>query len=166
MQSYIFSNLLIFATVTSTLVAGIAFTFAVVVMPGIRKLGDGDFIRAFQVIDGVIQDKQPVFALVWLGSAVSQWIVAVLGIWELQGAGQWLYYTAVLLYLFGVQWPTFTINVPLNNALQELDVASMERDALAAARDRFEARWNRSNTFRTVIATLVSVLLLIVIQTA
>ena len=43
------------------LVTGFIFTYAVVVMPGFAKLDDQDFIRAFQVTDGVTQNNQPLF---------------------------------------------------------------------------------------------------------
>ena len=56
-------------------VAGVVFAFAVVVMPGIRTLPDADFLRAFQVIDRVIQDNQPLFLLVWVGSIVAPQMV-------------------------------------------------------------------------------------------
>ena len=49
----IFQVTLIVATFLCTLVAGFVFAFAVVVMPGIRTLGDGEFLRAFQVMDRV-----------------------------------------------------------------------------------------------------------------
>jgi uncharacterized membrane protein len=44
------------ATFLCSLVAGFLFAFAAVVMPGIRSLNDGNFIRAFQVIDHVLLD--------------------------------------------------------------------------------------------------------------
>ena len=45
------------------------FTFAIIVMPGTKTLGDLGFLKAFKAMDRVIQDNQPVFILVWLGSA-------------------------------------------------------------------------------------------------
>ncbi len=36
------------------LVIGFVFTYAVIVMPGLSKLGDREFIRAFQVTDEII----------------------------------------------------------------------------------------------------------------
>jgi uncharacterized membrane protein len=45
------------------LVAGFLFAFAAVIMPGIRSLGDRAFIRAFQVIDRVIQIPMRTLAL-------------------------------------------------------------------------------------------------------
>ena len=46
------------------LVAGLLFAFAVVVMPGLRWLGDREFPGAFRAVDGVIQAAQPVFLAV------------------------------------------------------------------------------------------------------
>ena len=57
----IFETVLIVATLLCSLVAGLVFAFAVVVMPGIKDLKDGEFIRAFQVMDRVIQNNQPLF---------------------------------------------------------------------------------------------------------
>ncbi len=56
-----------------------------------------------------------------------------------------------------------TINVPLNNELQTLDVRAMDEDALEVARNKFEQRWNRSNVFRSVVAIFVAILLMIVL---
>jgi hypothetical protein len=50
-------------------------------MPGIKRLDDGGFIRAFQVIDGVIQNDQPVFIFVWVGSVLTLIAAALLGMW-------------------------------------------------------------------------------------
>ena len=71
----VFQVTLVVATLLCTLVAGFVFAFAVVVMPGIRSLGDGEFLRAFQVMDRVIQNNQPIFMLAWIGSAhLSGWL--------------------------------------------------------------------------------------------
>ena len=121
----IFQITLILATFLTSLVAGLLFVFAIVVMPGIGRLNDREFIRAFQVMDGVIQNNQPLFILVWLGSAVALMISVVLGIGQLDGVGLLLIIFAALAYILGVQLPTVTINIPLNNKLQTLDVDAM-----------------------------------------
>ena len=54
-----------------TTVTGFIFTYAIVVMPGFSKLSDKEFIKAFQVTDGVIQNNQPLFMLSWIGSIIS-----------------------------------------------------------------------------------------------
>jgi uncharacterized membrane protein len=90
-----------------------------IVMPGIGTLDDGRFIRAFQVIDRVIQRNQPLFVLVWVGSVLALIAAAALGIWALSGADRLLIILAALVYLLGVQLPTVTINVPLNTGFRD-----------------------------------------------
>ena len=109
-----FEIALILATLLCSLVAGLLFVFAVVVMPGIGSLNDREFIRAFQVIDGVIQNNQPAFVFVWLGSVVALVTSAVLGIGQLDGVGRLLIILATLTYLLGVQLrgcPKFSWNL-------------------------------------------------------
>ena len=151
---------LITAALLCSLVAGFLFAFAVVVMPGIQRLEDRAFLRAFQVMDGVIQDNQPLFMLVWLGSVVALVLAAVLGIWRLDGAERLLLILVTLVYLAGVQLPTVRVNIPLNNRLQTLDTEALDDAALDGERQGFEAPWNRSNRARTVLATLVSATLI------
>lgn len=154
---------LILATFLCSLVAGFLFAFAIVVMPGIRRLDDREFIRAFQVMDGIIQDNQPLFVVVWLGSILAVITTAVLGVGGLDTAAPWLVIVATLAYLLGVQLPTFTINIPLNRRLQSLEIDAMDEAAARTGREGFEARWNRWNAIRTVVACLVSALLIAVV---
>ena len=159
----LFQAALIVAAFLCSLVAGFLFAFAVVVMPGIRGLSDREFIRAFQVIDRVIQNNQPVFIFVWIGSILILIITTVLGIGQLQGIDLVLLITAALLYLFGVQLPTILINVPLNNKLQTVEVESIDVTEVNQARQVFEPRWNRSNNIRTILASMTTLLLIILI---
>ncbi len=159
----IFHIALILATFLCSLVAGFLFAFALVTMPGIRSLNDREFIRAFQVIDGVIQNNQPIFVLVWVGSVVALVTSAVLGIGQLDGGGRLLIIFAALAYLLGVQLPTFTINVPLNNKLQTLEVDELDETTQKAARKDFEPRWNLWNSIRTAFASVASALLIILL---
>ena len=159
----IFQIALILATFLSSLVAGLLFVFAIVVMPGIRSLNDREFIRAFQVMDGVIQNNQPLFMLVWVGSVVALATSAVFGIGQLDGMGRLLIIFAALVYILGVQLPTVTINIPLNNKLQTLDVDAMNETTQKTARKEFEPRWNRWNSIRAALASLASALLMILL---
>ena len=145
-----------------SLVAGLLFGFAVVVMPGIAKLADREYLLAFKHMDGIIQNNQPLFILVWAGSILSIITTLVMGIMYLSGAQMYLLVCASILYLFGVQWPTFRFNIPLNNSVQELDIESLEESEAALSRVGFEIPWNRWNRIRTVNAILsVSMLLYI-----
>ena len=159
----IFRATLILATFLCSLVAGFLFAFAVVVMPGIRSLTDREFIRAFQEMDRVIQNNQPLFMLVWIGSVVALIIASVLGIGQLGGIDRSLLTFAALSYLLGVQWPTVTVNVPLNNKLQTLDADALDERAQKKARQDFEPRWNRWNSIRTSFSGLVSALLIVLL---
>jgi len=159
----IFQATLILATILCSLVAGFLFAFAVVVMPGIRSLNDREFIRAFQVMDRVIQNNQPIFMLVWVGSVVVLVTSVVLGIGQLDGGGRLLIIFATIAYLLGVQLPTITINIPLNNKLQTLDVDTINETEQKAARENFETRWNRWNSIRTVLSSLASALLIVLL---
>ena len=158
-----FQITLILATLLCSLVAGFVFAFAVVVMPGIKTLGDREFIQAFQVMDRIIQNNQPIFVLVWVGSIVALVASAMLGIGQLEEVDRLLIIFAVLAYLLVVQLPTFTINIPLNNKLQTLNVDDMDETAQKAARMDFEPRWILWNSIRTIFASLVSSLLIILL---
>ena len=162
----LFDVLLVLATFLCSLVAGLLFGFAVVIMPGIRSLDDGGFIRAFQVIDRVIQNNQPLFVLVWVGSVLSLIAAVVYGLWGLSGADRMILIVAALVYLLCVQLPTFAINIPLNNDLQKLDPSTMSETTRKRARHDFEPRWNRWNAIRAACASLASILLLVLLSRA
>lgn len=159
----VFEVVLLVATLLVTLVAGFVFGFAVVAMPGIGTLDDREFLRSFQVMDRVIQNNQPLFILVWVGSVVAVVAAALLGFWQADGAERLLVILAAVAYVLGVQLPTVAINIPLNNRLQTLDVEAAGGADRRRARDEFEQRWNRWNSIRTAIACLASVLLLLAV---
>lgn len=159
----IFYICLILATLLCSLVAGFLFAFAVVVMPGIKTLDDTGFIRAFQVIDGVVQNNQPIFLVVWIGSAIALIAAAVSGFGGLGVADRFIMISALALYLLGVQFSTIVVNIPLNNRLQSVKIDSMDEAALKAGREAFEPRWNRWNVIRTFIAIVVTMLLIVLL---
>lgn len=147
-----------------SMVAGLVLTFAIVVMPGIRTLGDLEFLKAFKAIDRVIQNSQPIFMLVWVGSVLVLLASAVLGLWKLEGVDRALLLLACAIYIVGVQLPTVTINIPLNNRLQGQDLDSVSESELLAMTALFESRWVRWNSVRTVFAVLTTVLLLVLLS--
>lgn len=155
---------LIVTTLACGLVAGLVWGFSVVVMPGIAKLSDKDFLLAFKHMDAVIQNRQPMFMLVWVGSVASALVTLALGTMQLSGAPRQLMWFACGLYLVAVQGPTIRFNIPLNNAVQALNIEGMNDKELVEARARFEAPWNRWNQFRTW-AAVFSVVALVALQT-
>lgn len=159
-----FEPVLLCATFLCSIVAGFLFAYAVVIMPGIARLDDRGFLRAFQVTDRVIQDNQPLFVLAWLGSIIAIAAAAVLALGRLSGFDLWLMELAALSWIFGVQAPTFAINLPLNRRLQSLAINGMDDAQARAERERFEPRWNGANRVRTIIAAGVTLALLVVLS--
>ena len=159
----IFQAVLILATFLCSLVSGFLFAYAIVIMPGIKNLTDKEFIRAFQVTDRIIQNNQPIFILVWVGSAIALIISTVFGFGRLEGFDFLLLSLSSLTYILGVQLPTIVINLPLNNKLQTLDIDSMNLSDINVSRNEFELRWNKSNVVRTALSCFVSVLLIILL---
>ncbi len=156
---------LMLSIILCSLVAGLLFAFAVVVMPGIAKLDDKEYLLAFKQMDGIIQDNHPLFILVWAGSILSVIITLIMGIMELSGTEIYLLGSASALYLFGVQLPTFRFNIPLNNSLQKMDIETLEDSEAALSRSGFEVPWNRWNRIRTINSIIaVSMLLLLLIR--
>ena len=159
----LFVGFLIVSTLLCALVTGFIFTYAVVVMPGFAKLDDRDFIRAFQVTDGVIQNNQPLFMLAWVGSIVSVVATMILGFIELHGIERWTVFAIGFVYLMGIQEITIRVHLPLNNRLQHLEIDEMDPESLSKERNKFETRWNYFNNIRTLIAFAVSFSLMLFI---
>lgn len=159
----LFQLILLTATLLCSLVAGFLFAFAFIVMPGTGTLSDHDFLQAFKVIDRVIQNNQPVFIIVWAGSVLLMAVAGIMSFWWLEGISRYLVIGAVLVYFLGVQLPTGTVNVPLNNQLQAQELGSMSAAELQQARQDFEPRWVRWNSFRTVFSVIAVALLLFIV---
>lgn len=151
---------LMLSIILCSLVAGLLFAFAVVVMPGIAKLDDKEYLLAFKHMDGIIQDNHPLFILAWAGSILSVIITLIMGIINLSGGEIYLLGLASVLYLFGVQLPTFRFNIPLNNSLQKMDIAALEDSEAAVSRAVFEIPWNRWNRIRTINSIIAVSMLL------
>ena len=159
----VFVWVLVIATFLCALMAGFLFAFAVVVMPGIKELSDRKFLQSFQVIDRVIQDSQPLFMVMWLGSTIALIVAAVLAILHEGRVGQVVVVSSALASVLFVQLPTMTINIPLNNKVQSLDCDTLDDVAASQAREGFEPRWNRWNVIRTVVSCAILAGLIVVL---
>ena len=101
--------------------------------------------------------------LVWPGSALALMAATLLGIWRLEGLDLGLLILTCVIYLFGVHLPTITINIPLNNRLQSLDLSKTTDSELQLTADLFESSWLRWNTIRLVFAALTTLILLVLL---
>ena len=154
---------LICSILSCTLVTGFTLLYAVVIMPGLSKLDDKEFIKAFQVTDGVIQDNQPLFILTWLGSVISVVGAILSSIISVGLPEAWLIVFVGVVYLLGVQGITLSVHLPLNNHIKKINIEKTDHQTLSVEREKFETRWNFFNTIRTGISFSVSLTLLVVI---
>ena len=152
---------LFFSTFLCSLVTGFILTYAIVVMPGLSKLDDKEFIKAFQVTDGIIQNNQPIFILIWVGSIISVVSTIIISIFTLGILEGWKIIFVSLVYLIGVQAITIIIHLPLNRRIQKIDINSISSQSLNEERKNFETKWNYFNNIRTVIAFLVTLFFLL-----
>jgi len=154
---------LIFSILFCSLVGGFIFTYAIIVMPGLSNLNDKDFLRAFQVTDAIIQNKQPLFLFTWIGSIVAILTTVLLSLLIVGLKETWLIVLIGVVYLLGVQGTTIAIHIPLNNQIQKVEIEEQNDKTLADERLKFETKWNFFNNIRTVIAISVSAMLLILL---
>ena len=153
---------LFFSTLLCSLVTGFILTYAIVVMPGLSKLDDKEFIKAFQVTDGIIQNNQPIFILIWVGSIISVVSTIIISIFTLGILEGWKIIFVSLVYLIGVQAITIIIHLPLNRRIQNININSTNLQSLNEERKNFETKWNYFNNIRTVIAFLVTLFFLFI----
>ncbi len=157
-------GLVLTSTLSCALVTGFVFTYAVIVMPGLAKLADKEFIRAFQVTDGVIQSNQPIFMIVWVGSlisVISTLIVSLMGPYSVETVPVII---AGFVYLLGVQGLTVLVHLPLNRRIQTVNVEERDASALREERLLFESRWIRFNWIRTLIGLGVIVTFMVALS--
>eukprot|EP00757_Euglenozoa_sp_SAG-D1_P015803 gene15803-664_t len=137
-------------------------------MPGFSKLDDGGFLKAFQVVDGIIQKNQPIFVLIWVGSVPVTLVTLVLGFVEYFQKDSFGVHRIVILAVAIVaywmtQIATATKNIPLNNRVKTLCISSMDDDTKKKERDRFEGPWNFWNNLRTAVMGVASLCLLAIL---
>ena len=145
------------------LATGFILTYAIVVMPGLSKLEDKEFIKAFQVTDRIIQNNQPIFILIWIGSIVSVLCTIIVSILSLGILKAWLIIFTSFIYLLGVQGITISIHLPLNKNIQNIDIDIIDSQTLSDERKNFETKWNYYNNIRTGIAVFVVLIFLLIL---
>ena len=151
---------LFFTILLSALVTGFILTYAIVIMPGLSNLDDKEFIKAFQVTDGIIQNDQPIFIVIWIGSIVSVLSTIITSILCLGILDAWLIIFVSVVYLLLVQGITILIHLPFNKSIQNIDINSSNSETLSKMRKSFETKWNYFNNVRTVVAFFVVLIFL------
>jgi len=153
---------LVAATVTMGLVAGVFALYSHTIMPGLRRTDDRTFVGAFQAIDRAIIN--PWFMICFLGTLVLTGLAALLHLGSAhRSALPWLV-AAFVLYLITVVI-TVAINVPLNDAIKAAGDPDRITDLAAVRRNFSEARWVAWNHVRVLLTTTSFVLLVTMLVT-
>jgi len=138
--------------------AGLCFTWANAITPGIGRLDDMSYLMSFQQMNRAILN--PMFIMTFFGPSLLG-IISLIAFRGESGALIWVMIVAVAIYFFGVVLVTIFGNVPLNNTLDATELSSAGRVDLKTLRNLFEVKWNRLHGIRTISA-LVSFVLLII----
>lgn len=144
--------LLLAALLTSGLMAGLLYGWAVSVIPGLARVPDHTYVATMQSINRAIIN--PLFVLTYLGTVVVLSAAAVAQFRVGEGRRGLALAIAAATYLVGVLGVTAARNIPLNNALDAFSLDGATSDAVDDRRDSYERSWNRWHTVRTVAATL------------
>ncbi|MEU4237668.1 anthrone oxygenase family protein [Actinoplanes sp. NPDC026619] len=136
---------LLAATITSGMMAGLFYAYSISVMPALRGADAVVFVEVMQRINRVITNGW--FAICFVGALVFPAIATVL--YAVSGPAAVLLPTAIGLILYAGQIAlTAGLHIPLNNALDAAGRADPER-----ARRAFEPRWVPGNHARTLLCT-------------
>ena len=146
---------LIAATLTTGLMAGVFGINSNAIMPGLRRTDDRTFVAAFQSVDRAIIN--PAFMATFLGALVLTALAAALHLGDGRPLLPWIM-AALILYLV-VFVVTIRVNVPRNNEIKAAGDVDRIAD-LHGVRERFhEARWIRWNHLRAFASILAFALL-------
>ena len=133
---------LVAAVITNGLMAGLFAAYSYAVMPGLGRASDRTFVEAMQQTNAAILNGW--FGICFGGAVVFAAVAAFLH----RGRPGWVWIVAGLALYVAVLVVTFTINVPLNDAL-----AAAGSSDLADVRAWFEGTWVRWNVVRAVLST-------------
>jgi uncharacterized membrane protein len=145
------------AVILTGLSAGLFYAWTVSVIPGTRKVIDIIYLESMQSINRAILN--PSFYLIFIGSPLA---LALSTIQQFKsGTVFWLLLTATLLYLIGTFGVTIFGNVPLNDALDALDLGELSTVEKSKFRNAYESKWNRLHSIRTAFSVLAFLISLV-----
>ncbi|TMM53326.1 DUF1772 domain-containing protein [Maribacter algarum] len=153
------SIILILATLSTGVMAGLFFTWSNTVTSGIGRLSDVEYLRSFQAMNRTILN--PAFFLAIFGAAVLLPLSSFLHLRLKPQNLFWMLLIASLLYLIGVIIVTFVGNIPLNTILDKTQLNDISLEDAKTLRESFENKWNLLNWIRTYSALAAFILLII-----
>ena len=149
--------ILILAILFTGLMAGIFFTWSNAVKPGIGKLSDIEYLRAFQSMNKVILNNT--FKLIFIGAVLATALVPFFYFHLYPSNIFWLLVSAFIVYWVGAFGITVFGNIPLNEILDKTTLETLSFEELKSHRTSIELRWNNLNLLRTISSLLTFSLL-------
>jgi len=150
---------LFLAILLTGLSAGLFYAWEVSVIPGTKKIADHSYLEAMQSINRAILN--PAFYTIFFGSLLLLFSSAFLQYKVTIDWSFWLILIALVSYLIGTFGVTMFGNVPLNEALDVVQLKGLAEDALGQQRKIYETQWNRLHTIRTVFSVLAFMAILL-----
>jgi len=160
-----FKHLVLLAALLLTaLSAGLFYAWEVSVIPGTRKLSDACYLQTMQSINRAILN--PGFYLIFFGSLLAMVLNIYFQYQNQTNVALGLMIAAMACYTIGTFGVTVFGNVPLNEALDKLDLTTLSVSEAQISRQQYESQWNMLHTWRTVcaVAALVALQLGALIQ--
>lgn len=139
------------------LTAGLCFTWSNAVTPGIGRLDNLSFLKAFQAMNRAIINGK--FMIVFFGPVLLLFLNTYL--FKGNNTSFWLFLIAAILFFIGIGLVTIFGNVPLNEVLDKSNLEALSNVEMQELRDKFEQPWNRLHTIRTLSSFISFVLLII-----
>jgi uncharacterized membrane protein len=144
------------ATLTTGLVAGVFYAYAVSVTLGLAAQPDASYVATMQAINERIQNS--LFFLSFFGAVLFLLAALAVHLPRPRLGRFWLIALASALYVGGGFLLTVVVNVPLNEELARV-VGDASAGELARARAAYESLWNFWNGVRMVFSFLAFVVL-------
>ncbi len=139
------------------LTAGLCFTWSNAVTPGIGRLDNLSFLKAFQAMNRAIINGK--FMIVFFGPVILLFLNTYL--FRNNSISFWLFLAAAILFFVGIGLVTIFGNVPLNESLDASHLETLTEIELQDLRNKFEQPWNKWHTIRTLSSLSTFVLLVI-----
>ncbi|MFY0256349.1 DUF1772 domain-containing protein [Chitinophaga sp. 30R24] len=145
--------------ITTALVTGVFYAFAIAVNLAFQQLPDAAYIEAMQAINRAIVN--PGFAISFFGAPVLLPLATYMYAKPVfsQRAGYLL--VATLLFLIGSFGVTVLANIPLNDQLAVVTLTGKTNAQLFTARHAFADAWNNWHLVRTLCSIGALILLVV-----
>jgi uncharacterized membrane protein len=154
--------IILFAAVIITgLSAGFFYAWEVSVIQGNKLVSDKTYVETMQSINRAIIN--PAFLLIFIGAALLLPVSSYMQFKSGANLSFWFMLSASVIYIVGTFGVTMGGNVPMNDALDAINIQGLSAEDLRTFRTSYEGRWNQLHTIRTMFAVISFVLSLLAV---